>query len=181
MAELSDIETYIAKCALGDRDAFSSLYSATSAKLFGICLRVLGNRSEAEDALQDVFVKIWHNADRYQVNGLIPMTWLITIARNLSIDKLRARKAKAGTGLYEAEDLPSAAPGPEALAIAASDRGQIVACMAELEPDRSDAVRRAYLEGETYQELAERYSVPLNTVRTWLRRSLIKLKECLSR
>jgi RNA polymerase sigma-70 factor (ECF subfamily) len=124
MAELSDIETYIAKCALGDRDAFSSLYSATSAKLFGICLRVLGNRSEAEDALQDVFVKIWHNADRYQVNGLSPMTWLITIARNLSIDKLRARKAKAGTGLDEAEDLPSAAPGPEALAIAASDRGK---------------------------------------------------------
>lgn len=131
--------------------------------------------------MQDVFVKIWHNADRYQVNGLSPMTWLITIARNLSIDKLRARKTARGTGLDEAEDLPSSAPGPEALAIAASDRGQIVACMAELEPDRSDAVRRAYLEGETYQELAARYSVPLNTVRTWLRRSLIKLKDCLSR
>jgi RNA polymerase sigma-70 factor, ECF subfamily len=59
---------------------------------FGICLRVLGNRAEAEDALQDVFVKIWRNAERYQVNGLSPMTWLITIARNLSIDRLRARK-----------------------------------------------------------------------------------------
>jgi len=71
---------------------------------------VLGNRAEAEDALQDVFVKIWHNADRYQVNGLSPMTWLITIARNLSIDKLRARKTARGTGLDEAEDLPSSAP-----------------------------------------------------------------------
>ena len=58
MAELSDIETYLSKCAIGDRDAFAALYSATSAKLFGICLRVLGNRAEAEDALQDVFVKI---------------------------------------------------------------------------------------------------------------------------
>ncbi len=181
MAELTDIEGFIAKCALGDRDAFSQLYSATSAKLFGVCLRVLGNRAEAEDALQDVFVKIWRNAKRYKVNGLSPMTWLITIARNLSIDKLRARKTAQGAGLDEAEDLPSAAPGPEALAMASSDRVQIVACMAELEPDRSDAVRRAYLEGETYQELAARYSVPLNTVRTWLRRSLIKLKECLSR
>tara|TARA_R110002111_G_scaffold255178_2_gene321357 strand:- start:548 stop:1093 length:546 start_codon:yes stop_codon:yes gene_type:complete len=181
MSERIDIEDYIAKCALGDRDAFGQLYSATSAKLFGVCLRVLGNRAEAEDALQDVFVKIWRDADRYQVNGLSPMTWLITVARNLSIDKLRARKTTQGAGLDEAEDLPSAAPGPETLAIAASDRVQIVTCMAELEPDRSDAVRRAYLEGETYQELADRYGVPLNTVRTWLRRSLIKLKECLSR
>lgn len=181
MAELAEIETYLARCALGDRDAFSSLYSATSAKLFGVCLRVLGNRSEAEDALQDAFVKIWHNADRYQVNGLSPMTWLITVARNLSIDKLRSRKTRSGAGLDEVEELPSSALGPEALAMAASDRVQIVACMSELEPDRSDAVRRAYLEGETYQELAARYDVPLNTVRTWLRRSLIKLKECLSR
>lgn len=181
MTKTAEIENYIAACALGDRTAFSSLYAATSAKLFGVCLRVLGNRAEAEDALQDVFVKIWRNADRYQVNGLSPMTWLITIARNLSIDRLRARKVKQGAGLEEAEDLASAAPGPEALAIAASERGQILACMAELDSDRSDAVRRAYLEGETYQELASRYDVPLNTIRTWLRRSLIKLKECLSR
>lgn len=181
MAEIADIENDIVQCALGDRAAFSRLYSSTSAKLFGVCLRVLGNRTEAEDALQDVYVKIWRNADRYQVNGLSPMTWLITIARNLSIDRLRSRKVKQGAGLDEAETLPSNAPGPEALTIAASERGQILNCMEELEADKSDAVRRAYLEGETYQELADRYEVPLNTVRTWLRRSLIKLRECLSR
>lgn len=99
MADVADIESYIAKCALGDRSAFSALYTATSAKLFGVCLRVLGNQAEAEDALQDVFVKIWRNADRYQVNGLSPMTWLITIARNLAIDRLRARKTAQGAGL----------------------------------------------------------------------------------
>ena len=181
MAEIADIENYIAKCALGDRAAFSSLYAATSAKLFGVCLRVLGNPTEAEDALQDVFVKIWRNADRYQINGLSPMTWLITIARNLSIDRLRARKRIQGNGLDAAEDLASADPNPEAMAITASERGQIIACMSELDADRSDAVRRAYLEGETYQELSTRYDVPLNTIRTWLRRSLIQLKECLSR
>ena len=171
----------LCKTAEGNKTAFAELYKTTSSQLYAVALKMLKRPELADEATQDAYIKIWHNADRYQVNGLSPMTWLITIARNLSIDKLRARKAKAGTGLDEAEDLPSAAPGPEALAIAASDRGQIVACMAELEPDRSDAVRRAYLEGETYQELAERYSVPLNTVRTWLRRSLIKLKECLSR
>ena len=180
LTDVADIENYIAKCALGDRSAFAALYSATSAKLFGVCLRVLGNRAEAEDALQDVFVKVWRNADRYQVNGLSPMTWLITIARNLSIDRLRARKKARGTGLEEAADLPSGDLGPEELVIGASDLGQIVACMAELDADKSDAVRRAYWEGETYQELASRYDVPLNTVRTWLRRSLLKLRECLS-
>lgn len=82
MTEILEIDDYIAKCALGDRAAFTALYSATSAKLFGVCLRVLNNREEAEDALQDVFIKIWNNADRYRVNGLSPMTWLITIARN---------------------------------------------------------------------------------------------------
>ena len=176
MAEIADIENYIAKCALGDCNTFSSLYSATSAKLFGVCLRVSGNQAEAEDALQDAFVKIWRNADRYQVNGLSHITWLITIARNLSIDRLRARNTRHGTGLDKASKLPSMAPGLETLTIAASDCVQIVACISELEPDLSDAVRRAQLEGKTYQELAGRYDVRPNTIRTWLCRSLIKLK-----
>lgn len=180
MTHTDEIETYIARMALGDQEAFAALYRATSAKLFGICLRVLGVQAEAEDALQEVYVKIWHNAGRYQVNGLSPMTWLITIARNLAIDRLRARKAKTGAGLEEAETLADPTPGPEALAMASSDRGRIVACMDELPADRADAVRRAYLEGETYKELADRYGQPLNTIRTWLRRSLITLRECLS-
>ena len=179
MTTLTDIENMIARCGLGDRSAFEGLYSATSAKLFGICLRVLNNRAEAEDALQDAFVKIWRNASKYSVNGLSPMTWLITITRNTAIDRLRARKAKS-EDMDEAAEVADSTPGPEALTIAASDRAQIADCLSQLEPDKSDAVRRAYLDGETYQVLAERYSVPLNTIRTWLRRSLLKLRECLS-
>lgn len=169
----------IGRIAIGDRLAFSSLYDATSAKLFGICLRVLNNRAEAEDALQEIFVKIWRNAGKYQVNGLSPMSWLITIARNHAIDRLRSRRA-AGGSMDEVAALADAAPGPEALAIASSEAGRIADCLGKLEPDRSDAVRRAYLEGETYNDLAVRYGVPLNTIRTWLRRSLLKLRECLS-
>ncbi|WP_394153998.1 sigma-70 family RNA polymerase sigma factor [Loktanella salsilacus] len=180
MTSLTEIEDMIARMAIGDRAAFDGLYAATSAKLFGVCLRVLGNRAEAEDALQEAFVKIWRNADRYRVNGLSPMTWLITVTRNHSVDRVRARKAKMNAGMDKAADVADAAPGPEALAIAASDRGRIVDCMAQLDPDKAGAVRRAYLEGDTYQELADHYDVPLNTVRTWLRRSLLKLRECLS-
>lgn len=169
----------IGRVALGDRQAFSSLYDATSAKLFGICLRILGNRAEAEEVLQDVFVKIWRNSGKYQVNGLSPMTWLITIARNHAIDRLRSRRASGG-GMDEIMRFADTAPGPEALAIAASEAGRIAECLGQLEPDKSDAVRRAYLEGERYEELSARYRVPLNTIRTWLRRSLLKLRACLS-
>ena len=126
--------------------AFGALYAATSAKLFGICLRVLKDRAEAEDALQDGYFKIWNRAGRYQVTGHSPMTWLITVARNSAIDVLRRHPRDAGG---DARDLTLSdpAPGPEAQAVAVSEAGRIVACLGELEEDRSAAVRGAYLEG----------------------------------
>ena len=105
-----EIERLIAQVALGDRAAFETLYDRVSAKLFGVCLRVLETRATAEDAMQDSFVKIWNNSDRYQANGLSPMTWLITIARNTAIDRLRATRKG-----YQAIDKPGlelAAPVP---------------------------------------------------------------------
>ena len=176
---LSDIEDMIGRIAEHDRDAFLSLYDATSAKLFGVCLRVLRDKADAEDVLQEVYVKVWKNSDRYRANGLSPMTWLITIARNTSIDRLRTRK-DAGEGTEALERLSEPGPGPEASAIAASDAQAIARCMGELDDDRAAAVRGAYLEGQSYQDLADRFDVPLNTMRTWLRRSLLKLKECMS-
>ena len=180
MRDRNDIEAMILQVSLGDRAAFSALYDATSAKLFGVCLRVLNNRAEAEDTLQDVFVRIWQKANLYSANGYSPMTWLITLARNAAIDRLRTRRAGA-VDIDEVHDLSDATPGPEAQAIAASERGRLQSCLEELEADRSDAVRRAYLDGDSYKDLAARYDVPLNTMRTWLRRSLLSLRECLSR
>lgn len=179
MATRDDVEGWIARCALGDRAALSALYSATSAKLFGIALRVLGDRPEAEDALQEIYVKVWHNADRYRQNGLSPMTWLITVARNHAVDRLRARAARRHEPYDAVAEVADHAPNPEAAAVASSMRDRVQDCLALLEPDRADAVRRAYLGGEAYADLAHRYGVPLNTVRTWLRRSLLKLRECL--
>ncbi|MEX1236498.1 MAG: sigma-70 family RNA polymerase sigma factor [Roseovarius sp.] len=175
-----EIEVLIARAAMGERAAFSDLYAHTSAKLLGICLRVLKDRAEAEEALQEAYVKIWRHADRYRANGLSPMTWLITIARNTAIDRARRRR-EAQPGLDAAEAMADAAPGPEAQAIASSERIHLAHCLDELDEGHSEAVRRAYLDGETYAELATRFDVPLNTMRTWLRRSLMKLKECLTR
>lgn len=177
--DTSAIENLIAKVGLGDRSAFSSLYDATSAKLFGVALRVLNDRGDAEDVLQEVFVKVWSNADRYMVNGLSPMTWLITIARNTAIDKLRSRgqPAESGAAMFEVQDT---APNPEAAAVASSEKARIEGCLEQLGDAQAGAVRGVYLDGATYQELADKNAVPINTMRTWLRRSLLKLKDCLS-
>jgi RNA polymerase sigma-70 factor (ECF subfamily) len=177
---IAEIEDLIARTARGERAAFLDLYDRTSAKLFGICLRVLDDRADAEEVLQETYVKIWRNADRYAANGLSPMTWLITVARNSAIDKRRSR-GRGDRGLEAAAELPDGGPTPEAAAMAGSERARIVLCLSELEADRAAAVRGAYLQGLSYQELAERYGVPLNTMRTWLRRSLMKLRECLTR
>lgn len=177
---LKRLEGYLAGAATGDRSAFRGLYEATSAKLFGQCLRVLRDRAEAEDALQEVYVKIWDNAHRYRSNGLSPITWMAAVARNHCIDRLRARRAGAGRAEMPQDDmLRDPAAGPEARSVAMGEARAIVDCMEQLPHDRAEAVRRAYLEGETYADLAARFDVPLNTMRTWLRRSLISLRECL--
>ena len=90
-----DIARLIVRTSLKDRAAFDLLYRQTSAKLFGVCLRVLSDRAEAEEALQEVFVKVWTKADRFAVSELSPMSWLIAVARNHAIDRIRARRRPA--------------------------------------------------------------------------------------
>lgn len=175
-----DISTLIGRVSLKDRAAFSALYRQTSPKLFAICVRILRDRTEAEEALQEIYIKIWQRADRYASGDTNPMSWLSAIARNHAIDHLRARKPVANT-IDEAYDLADSAPDPEKTAINTAEGRRIDNCMNELEADRADAVRKAYVEGLSYQELAELFGTPLNTMRTWLRRSLLKLRECMER
>ncbi|MBO6541055.1 MAG: sigma-70 family RNA polymerase sigma factor [Rhizobiaceae bacterium] len=175
-----DISKLIVRVSMSDRSAFDLLYRQTSAKLYGVCLRILNDRAEADEALQEVFVKIWTKADRFAVSDLSPISWLVAVARNHSIDRIRARRP-AADDIDEAMEVADPTPGPEALAVASGERAAIDSCLDELEAERADAVRGAYLNGDSYAELAERFSVPLNTMRTWLRRSLLKLRECLER
>lgn len=180
MTPQQEVEHLIARVAMGDRAAFTNLYDRTSAKLFGVCLRVLNDRAEAEEVLQEVFVTVWNKADSYKVNGYSPMTWLITITRNRAVDRRRAL-GKPPAPIDTVDLLPDSKPGPEAAAMAQSDARQIHACLDELPRARAHLVRRAYLDGDSYADLAEATGVNLNTIRTWLRRSLIALRECLGR
>jgi len=178
-SQSAEIAGLIARVALRDRAAFRDLYGRTSAKLFGVCLRILRDRSEAEEALQEVYVKVWQRADRYVQSGFSPISWLVAVARNHCLDLLRARKP-ASEDIDLALDVADSGPDPEQAALAGSERSRIDGCLGQLEADKADAVRGAYLDGYSYDELAERHGVPLNTMRTWLRRSLMKLRECLS-
>lgn len=175
----ADIADLIARCALRDRQAFRDLYARTSAKLFGVTLRILRDRAEAEEALQEVYVKIWQRADRYVAGGYSPISWLVAVARNHALDIVRARKP-VSEDIDTALDVADASPDPEQAALLGGERARIDGCLDQLEPARADAVRGAYLDGFSYEELAARHNVPLNTMRTWLRRSLIKLRECLT-
>lgn len=180
------LEETIARVATGDRAAFDALYEATSARLHAVCLSVLKDRPDAEDTLQEVYIRVWKGASRYAVNGLSPMTWLITIARNSAIDRLRARAARpaspgtASTGLETAAELPSGQPSAEAQTIMAQERARLGACLGTLGQQQADAVRAVYLEGMSYADLAAREGMPINTLRSWLRRSLLRLKDCVS-
>lgn len=170
----------IARTALGDRVAFSALYSHSSAKLFGVALRILKDRAQAEDAIQEVYVRIWRRAGSFRVGQASAMGWLVTITRNQAIDLIRARQP-AALEYDAAPEIADSAPDPEATAALRGEGRRIEACLGELEADRASAVTAAYVEGLSYQELAEQYGVPLNTMRTWLRRSLMKLRECMTR
>lgn len=180
----TDLDELLTRVSMADRRAFGDLYSATSAKLFGLCLRILKDRALAEDALQEVYVKIWHKSDSYIPGRVRPMTWLITVARNHAIDVLRSRRS-AMQGQSDDDSvldrMQSPDPGPAEQLVQKDTRAQIEACLDELAEERADAVRLAYLQGATYAELATHFAVPLNTMRTWLRRSLQTLRACLSR
>ncbi|MBN9333347.1 sigma-70 family RNA polymerase sigma factor [Devosia sp.] len=178
-ADSREIADLIARCALRDRAAFSALYTRTSAKLFGVTLRILRDRAEAEEAIQEVYIKVWQKADRYVAGDTSPISWLVAVARNHALDRVRIKRP-VSADMDEALEIADLGPGPERSLEQAQDSARIAHCLDQLDSDRADAVRGAYLDGFSYEELAQRHAVPLNTMRTWLRRSLIKLKECLA-
>ena len=169
----------LGRLAAQDRSALRDVYDAAAGKLFAVAFRILKDRAEAEDALQEVFTRIWLRANRFDPERGRAMTWCISIARNHAIDRLRARPEAPAAMDEAAQMVPDTTPGPEAQAVAGGEVRRIGDCIDTLEDDRAAAVRGAYLDGLSYKELAERHRIPLNTVRTWLRRSLIKLRECL--
>jgi RNA polymerase sigma-70 factor (ECF subfamily) len=170
----------LARIPKRDRAALQTVYRLTSAKLFGVCLRILGERSDAEDVMQEVYVTVWNKAANFDATRASPMTWLIAIARNRSIDRLRAtRQSRRMQPIETASDVAdSAVPADRALETA-QDRTRLYACVETLSAHEKAALRGAFFDGSTYDELAARMRVPLGTMKSWIRRAMIKLKSCL--
>lgn len=172
----------LARVANGDETALKAVYDLTSAKLFGICLRILNDRGDAEDALQEVYVSVWRRASRFDAARASPVTWLATIARNRAIDRLRSSsRRRPAEGVDAALDLADPAPGPDAESEADDQRRRLDGCVEELEEKTRVAIRTAFFDGLTYSALAARAEVPLGTMKSWIRRGLAKLRECLER
>lgn len=163
----------------GDRSAFEQVYRATSAKLFGICLRIFPDRNEAEEALQDVYLTIWNRASSFEAGRASPISWLVTVARNRAIDRLRARGKAGLASLDEAADIADPAPLADAQLEADGEDRVLYGCIDGL--DRRDAhfIRSAFIGGATYADLAAREGEPLGTVKSRIRRALIKLRTCM--
>lgn len=178
MSEPDPVADLLSRVAAQDRAAFRELYATTSAKLMGVLVRMLRERAEAEDAVQEVYTRIWLRAGRYDPAKGRGMTWMIAVARNLALDRLR-RRTEDQADEDAAEALVDQTPTAERRLMAMGEAGRVAQCFDQLEPAKAAAVRGAYLTGLSYLELAARHNVPLNTMRTWLRRSLISLKECL--
>ena len=174
------ITRLILRTSMHDRAAFDLLYRHTSAKLFGVCLRILDDRADAEEALQEVYLKVWAKADRFAVSELSPISWLVAIARNQAIDRIRSRRPSA-LELDKALHVVDPTAWPEARLLARDNARLLHQCMDLLPNERAAAVRGAYYDGDSYAVLAERYNVPLNTMRTWLRRSLITIRQAIER
>jgi RNA polymerase sigma factor (sigma-70 family) len=164
-----------------DRDAFRELYDLTSAKLFGVALRICGERAGAEDVVHEVYLLIWRRAGAWEPGRASPISWMATIARNRAIDWRRAQGVRATAPIEAAAAVPDLAPDAAALAESGELRDRLLACLAELDARTRDAIRTAFFDGVTYREIAERAGTPLATTKSWIRRGLARLKACLER
>lgn len=175
-----DLELLLNRVAQGDRPAFGRLYAATSAKLFGIVLRICRDRAIAEDVLQDAFVRVWKNAARYEAASGRPVTWMAAIARNAAIDAVRQRRVQQSRLTDgEDDDVLANLPDESADALHPTDREALRFCLGRLEAEQRECVLLAYQDGYSREELAERFGRPVGTIKTWLHRALARLKECL--
>jgi RNA polymerase sigma-70 factor, ECF subfamily len=174
-----DLVRLLARVAQRDREAFAQLYAATSAKLYGVILRILRRRDLADEILQEVYIKIWEHAGSFVPDRASPVSWMAAIARNRALDEVRRKTPLA------LEDMPAGFEVADTLPLASEtvERTQelqrLFNCLDGLDPQKAEIVKLAYLNGLSRDELASRFGHPAATIKTWLHRSLKQLKDCL--
>jgi RNA polymerase sigma factor (sigma-70 family) len=190
--QTQELSRLLARIALGDRGAFEALYRKTSASVFGVVLRINTDRGEAEEVLQEVYVNVWRSAGSFDVARSQPMAWLMSVARNRTIDSLRRHKAEpATTSRFQSvgddpddeqdilQSIPSEEPGPMELLSRAGEVANLERCMQALSREQRASIALAYYQGFSHQEIAQSLKQPLGSVKSWVRRGLLSLRACL--
>ena len=176
----------LARVAMGDQAAFGEFYELTSSHLYGVAVRILKDAPAAEEILQEAYVNVWHHAGSYEVAKSQPMTWLTSIVRNRCLDQLRRREVDTVTLTSDDDDapefdLPSDAMTPVEMLIAGAEARSVRECVETLEAGPKQAIALAFYQGLSHSELAAHLHEPLGTVKSWVRRALERLKNCLDR
>lgn len=168
------LDVLIHRTAVGCRASFDQVYRETNRTVFGVLMLILRNHDDAKDALQDVYARVWVKSSQFKSTGSDPRAWIRVIARNTAINHIRSRKKTVSHDQFE--DVHEDPRGASYV-----DRLTLHKCLERLDPSRVELVKLVYLEGSTYDDIVERYNAPLNTVKSWIRRSLLHLKSCMSK
>jgi RNA polymerase sigma-70 factor, ECF subfamily len=167
--------------AKGDAAAFERLYDATRSKLYGVLLRILGRPELAEDVMQETYLKVWRMADKFDPAQASPITWMVAIARNRAIDIVRKRKEISIEEEPEAQNVASESPAPLARREMTEELRRLLSCLGKLDPEKQRIVLLAYYSGWSREQLSTKLDIPVNTIKTWLRRSLLEIRECMGK
>jgi RNA polymerase sigma-70 factor (ECF subfamily) len=167
--------------AKGDKAAFERLYGATRAKLYGVLLRILGRPELAEEVMQETYLKVWKMADKFDPALASPITWMVAMARNRAIDIVRKRTEVSIEDELDAQNIAADTPAPLARREMTEELKRLLSCLGKLDPEKQRIVLLAYYSGWSREQLATKLDIPVNTIKTWLRRSLLELRECMSK
>lgn len=168
--------------ALRDQRALAALYDRHSGAVFGLCLRILREREEAEEATCDVFIELWNRASRFDRERGHPLAYLLNLARSRAIDRLRSRVRRNRLFVVGAEettnDLPSPA-NPLDDTMTAEMRSRLERALSALQPGQRRALELAYFDGMSHSEIASALDEPLGTVKTRIRQGLLRMRDTL--
>jgi RNA polymerase sigma-70 factor (ECF subfamily) len=171
----------LGEVAKGDVAAFERLYAATRAKLYGVLLRILGRPELAEEVMQETYLKVWKMADQFDPMLASPITWMVAMARNRAIDIMRKRGEVSIEEEPEAQNVPAESPAPLARREMTEELKRLLSCLGKLDPEKQRIVLLAYYSGWSREQLSTKLDIPVNTIKTWLRRSLLEVRDCMGR
>ena len=178
---MTDCDELLARCAQRDAVAFQKLYEQTSPRMYALCLRMLKHEGLAEDVLQEAYVKIWDNAHRFMPSKGKAMTWMTTVVRNKTLDKLRSLKSRPVETevVYEGIEFASESLEPDQVSSLSEDTVKLMECLDSLKPEQKECILMSYYYGHTHEEMSRKLEKPLGTVKAWIRRGLERLRPCL--